>query len=115
MTTKITKRLAWGVVVGMSLVAGLAVAEDNAFTFTDEVKKGTQGAGFTAQAIVKTPTYTVNAVAVKDEIKLHRHPDGDHVSYVVSGQGTLTLADKHIALLTPPDLGVGEKALKTVG
>ena len=98
MTTKIMKRLVWGVVVGMSLVAGLAVAEDNAFTFTDEVKKGTPGAGFTAQAIVKTPTYTVNAVAVKDEIKLHRHPDGDHVSYVVSGQGTLTLADKHIAL-----------------
>ena len=33
------------------------------------------------------PTYTVGAVAVKDEIKAHIHKDGDHVIYIVSGQG----------------------------
>ena len=92
------KWIVLAVLIGMSLVAGPAWAEDNAFNFNDEVKQGTPGAGFTAKAIVSTPTYKVNAIAVKEEIKAHRHPDGDHVSYIVSGQGTLTLADKPIAL-----------------
>src|SRR5215475_14394647 len=92
------KCIVWAVLIGMSLVAGSAVAEDHAFNFNDEVKQGTPGPGFTAKAVVKTPTYTVNAVAVTDEVKAHRHPDGDHVTYIVSGQGTLTLDDKTIAL-----------------
>jgi len=92
------KRNVLAVVMGMSLVAGAAFAEDYAFTFSDEVKKGEERPGFTIRSLVKTPTYTVSAVAVKDEVKPHLHKDGDHVAYIVSGQGTLTHGDTTIAL-----------------
>ena len=48
--------------------------------------------------MVKTATFTVGAVAVKEEIKPHRHHDGAHVLYVVSGGGTMTHGDKTITL-----------------
>jgi quercetin dioxygenase-like cupin family protein len=60
--------------------------------------KGEERPGFTLQVLVKEPTYTVGAVAVKDEIKAHRHKDGDHVLYIVTGQGTMTHVAQTIAL-----------------
>jgi quercetin dioxygenase-like cupin family protein len=90
--------MVWAVVMAISLVAGAACAEDHAFNFNDEVKKGEERAGFTNKVLVKEPTYTVGAVAVKDEIKAHRHKDGDHVIYIVSGQGTMTHGDQTVTL-----------------
>jgi quercetin dioxygenase-like cupin family protein len=37
-------------------------------------------------------------VAVNDEIPTHRHEDGNHVLYIVSGRGTATVDGKAIAL-----------------
>jgi quercetin dioxygenase-like cupin family protein len=96
-----TKSMPWMVlaaVMGISLVAGSAYAQDHAFNFSDEVKKGEERPGFTNKVLVKTTTYTVGAVAVKDEIKAHRHKDGDHVIYIVSGQGTMTHGDQTVTL-----------------
>ena len=92
------KRIGWAVLMGMSLVAGSVFAENDTFEFSNEVKQGEQRAGFTNQVLVKTSSYTVGAVAVKDEIKPHRHNDGEHVLYVVSGGGTMTHGDKTITL-----------------
>jgi quercetin dioxygenase-like cupin family protein len=91
-------RMVWAMVMAIGLVAASASAEDHAFNFTDEVKKGEQRAGFTNKVLVKESTYTVGAVAVTDEIKAHRHKDGDHVLYIVSGQGTMTHGTQTIAL-----------------
>jgi len=91
-------RMVWASVMAMGLVAGLASAEDHAFNFPEEVKKGEQRAGFTNKVLVKESTYTVGAVAVNDEIKAHRHKDGDHVLYIVSGQGTMRHGDQTITL-----------------
>ena len=85
-------------VMSIGLMAGSAFAEDHAFNFNDEVKKGEDRAGFTLQVLVKEPTYTVGAVAVKDEIKAHRHKNRDHVLYIVSGQGAMTHGTQTIAL-----------------
>ena len=96
-----TKRRPWIVLtaaMGISLMAGSAFAEDHAFNFNDEVKKGEERPGFTLKVLVKEPTYTVGAVAVKDEIKAHRHNDGDHVLYIVSGQGAMTHGNQTITL-----------------
>jgi mannose-6-phosphate isomerase-like protein (cupin superfamily) len=82
------KRIGWAVLMGMSLVAGSVFAENYAFEFSDEVKKGEQRPGFTNRLMIKTATFTVGAVAVKEEIKPHRHHDGAHVLYIVSGGGT---------------------------
>jgi quercetin dioxygenase-like cupin family protein len=96
-----TKRMPWIVLaaaMGISLMAGSAFAGDHAYNFNDEVKQGEERAGFTLKVLVKEPTYTVGAVAVKDEIKAHRHKDGDHVLYIVSGQGTMIHGDQTITL-----------------
>ena len=98
MATKRMPWIVWIAVMGIGLMAGSACAEDHAFNFNDEVKKGEARAGFTLQVLVKEPTYTVGAVAVKDEIKAHRHKDGDHVLYIVSGQGSMTHGTQTIAL-----------------
>ena len=89
-----------GVVVcmGLSLVAGSVYADNHTFEFSQEVKQGEQRQGFTNKAMVKTATFTVGAVAVKDEIKPHRHTDGAHVLYIVSGSGTMLHGDQTIAL-----------------
>jgi mannose-6-phosphate isomerase-like protein (cupin superfamily) len=92
------KRMGWAVLMGMSLVAGSAFAENYTFEFSNEVKKGEQRPGFTNMVMVKTTTFTVGAVAVKEEIKPHRHHDGAHVLYIVSGGGTMTHGDQTIAL-----------------
>src|SRR5205814_6386222 len=72
--------------IGGTLVAEPACAENYAFEFNNEVKQGEQRAGFTNKVMVKTATFTVGAIAV-NEIKPHRHKDGSHVLYVVSGGG----------------------------
>jgi mannose-6-phosphate isomerase-like protein (cupin superfamily) len=86
------------VFMGMSLVAGSVRAENHALEFSNEVKQGEQRPGFTNKVMVKTDTFTVGAVAVQDEIKPHRHNDGAHVLYMVSGGGTMTHGDKTITL-----------------
>ena len=92
------KRVAWAVLMGIVLITGSAFAEDYAFDFGEEVKKGDQRPGFTNRVLVKTPAFTVGAIAVKDEIKAHRHGDGHHVIYIVSGRGTMMHGDKTLAL-----------------
>ena len=98
MATPYMPQMVWAVILAIGLVAGSAIAEDHAYNFSEEVKKGEERAGFTLKVLVKEPTYTVGAVAVKDEIKAHRHKDGDHVLYVVSGQGTMIHGDQTITL-----------------
>jgi quercetin dioxygenase-like cupin family protein len=98
MATTWIPRMVWVVVMVVGLAVWSASAEDHAFNFSDEVKKGEERAGFTLKVLVKEPTYTVGAVAVKDEIKAHRHKDGDHVLYIVSGQGAMTHGTQTIAL-----------------
>ena len=92
------KRIGLAVLMGMSLVAGSVYADNHAFEFSNEVKQGEQRPGFTNKVIVKTATFTVGAVAVQEEIKPHRHNDGAHVLYVVSGGGTMTHGDQRFTL-----------------
>lgn len=98
MATLCMPRMVWAVVMTIGLMARLVYAQDHAFNFNDEVKKGEERAGFTLKVLVKESTYTVGAVAVKDEIKAHIHKDGDHVVYIVSGQGSMTHGSQTIAL-----------------
>jgi quercetin dioxygenase-like cupin family protein len=96
MSTKLGLGLA--MLTGMSLVGGLVFAENHVFEFSDQVKQGEQRTGFTNKAIVKTATFTVGAVAIKEEVKPHRHHDGTHVVYIVSGAGTMTHGNETIVL-----------------
>ena len=86
------------VLMSMGLVAGSVCAQDSTFEFSNEVKQGEPRQGFTNKVMVKTATFTVGAVAVQEEIKPHRHHDGAHVLYVVSGGGTMTHGDQTITL-----------------
>jgi quercetin dioxygenase-like cupin family protein len=94
------KQAALAAVAALSLVAGGAFAQGSSevFDFNNEVMKGDQRAGFTLKQMVKTPNYTAGAIAVKEEIKMHRHQDGSHVIYIVSGRGTAILDGKAITL-----------------
>lgn len=94
------KRKWIAVLLGMVLVAGLILAQTQSYTFefSEEVKKAEQRQGFNNRVMIKTPTFSVSAFAVKDEIKLHKHPDGDHVLYIVSGRGTLVHGEMTIPL-----------------
>ena len=98
MATKCMPWIVLAVVMGINLMAGSAFAEDHAYNFNDEVNKGDERAGFTLKVLDKEPTYTVGAVAVKDEIKAHIHKDGDHVLYIVSRQGSMMHGTQTIAL-----------------
>jgi mannose-6-phosphate isomerase-like protein (cupin superfamily) len=92
------KRIGLAVCMGMSLIAGSVYAENHAFEFSSEVKQGEQRPGFTNKVVVKSTTFTVGAVAVQEEIKPHRHNDGAHVLYIVSGSETMTYGDKTLTL-----------------
>jgi quercetin dioxygenase-like cupin family protein len=92
------KRIGLAMLTGMGLVAGSVCAQHSTFEFSNEVKQGEQRPGFTNKVMVKTATFTVGAIAVKEEIKPHRHPDGSHVIYIVSGGGTMTHGDNTITL-----------------
>jgi quercetin dioxygenase-like cupin family protein len=85
------------VLMGMGLVAGSVCAENYSFEFGNEVKQGEQRAGFTYAPMIKTATFTVGALSVS-EIKPHRHNDGSHALYIVSGGGTMMHGDKTITL-----------------
>ena len=98
MAAKRMPRMVGTMVMAMSLMAGSTLAQDHAYNFNEEVKKGEERQGFTLKVLVKEPTYTVGAVAVKDEIKAHIHKDGDHVIYIVNGQGSMTHGTQTIAL-----------------
>ena len=108
--------LGLAVLMGISLVAGFALAENDVFEFSDELKQGEQRPGFSNKVIVKTTTFTVGAVAIKDEVRPHRHRDGAHVVYIVSGGGTMLHGDKTIRLKpgmivhVPPGVVHGVKA-----
>ena len=112
------KRITLGVAVlmGISLVAGSVFAEKHALEFSDEVKQAEQRPGFRSKAMVKTDMFTVSAVAIKEEVKPHRHNDGAHVVYIVSGGGTMTHGDQTITLKpgmvvhVPPGVAHGIKA-----
>ena len=89
------------VVLAVATAAAVGAAEapkSEVFEFGEEVKKGDQRPGFTFRQFVKTPNYTSSAIGVKEEIKMHRHKDGNHVIYIVSGQGTAILDGKPITL-----------------
>jgi quercetin dioxygenase-like cupin family protein len=86
------------VLTGISLISVFVFAEKHAFEFSDEVKQGEQRPGFSNKVMVKAATFTVSAIAIKDEVKPHRHTDGAHVVYIVSGGGTMTHGDTTITL-----------------
>ena len=90
--------LGFAVLVGISLISEFVFAEKHAFEFSDEVKQGEQRPGFSNKVMVKAATFTVSAIAIKDEVKPHRHNDGAHVVYIVSGGGTMTHGDQTITL-----------------
>lgn len=82
-----------------SLVAGPALAgEAEVFDLADALGKVDRQRPAVNRFLVRAPEYTVSAVAVNDEIPTHRHEDGNHVLYIVSGRGTVTLDGKAIAL-----------------
>ena len=94
-----TTRMALLVLTAVGLTASPVLAGGpEAF----DVGKELGGAGSERRAVslslVKMPEYTVNAVAVKDEVPMHRHEDGSHVLYIVSGRGTASLDGKPVAL-----------------
>ena len=91
--------MAIALVAGMTLTAGAALASEAAvFDLAKELSGGGQGRRAVSRSLIKMPEYTVNAVAVNDEIPMHRHDDGSHVLYIVSGQGTVILDGKSVAL-----------------
>jgi mannose-6-phosphate isomerase-like protein (cupin superfamily) len=75
----------------------LANGTHGVYVFSDEVAKGDERGGFTVKMMVRQPTYTVGAIAARD-IAPHRHPDGDHVLYIVSGRGTMTMGGERVEL-----------------
>jgi len=85
--------------IGLCVLAGPALAEEaEVFDVGKELSGAGQGRRVANVSLVKRPGYTVNAVAVKDEIPMHRHDDGSHVLYIVSGRGTATLGGKPVTL-----------------
>ena len=92
-------RIALAAMIGTSLLAGPASAgEAQVFDLSKELSGAGAGRPAVSLSLVKTPEYTVNAVAVRDQIPTHRHEDGSHVLYIVSGRGTVTLDGKPAAL-----------------
>jgi len=85
--------------VGIALTAGTAFAgEAEVFDLGKELSGAGQGRRAVSLPLVKRPDYTVNAVAVNDQIPTHRHEDGSHVLYIASGRGMLVLDGKTVAL-----------------
>jgi quercetin dioxygenase-like cupin family protein len=117
MATRCVPWMVVAMVMGLSLIGEpVWAAEGLVVDVQEQVKKGDQRTGFTLQELVKTPTYTVGAVAVQDEIKMHRHLDGDHNVYTLSGRGTVALGEKQIPVKPgmlihiPKDMPHGIKA-----
>jgi quercetin dioxygenase-like cupin family protein len=92
------KRLVLMVVSASWLASPAFAAEPEVFDVGKELSTAAVGRRTTNVSLVKMPDYTVNAVAVKDEIPLHRHDEGTHVLYIVSGRGTAMLGGKPVPL-----------------
>ncbi len=92
------KRIALLALAMISVVGGWAFAGGEVFDFNEEITKGFDRPAFRAKEILKTPEYTVSAIAIKEELKTHQHTDATHVLYIISGQGTVTLDGKPVAL-----------------
>ncbi len=93
------KPIAWALVAWMTLTVGAARAEEaQVFDVGKELSGAGQGRRAVSLALIKRPEYTVNAVAVNDEIPTHRHEDGSHVLYIVTGRGTASVEGKPVAL-----------------
>jgi quercetin dioxygenase-like cupin family protein len=91
--------LAIATLIALMASASPAVAGDGAvFDLGKELSGAGQGRRAVSRPLVKMPEYTVNAVAVNDEIPTHRHEDGSHVLYIVSGRGTVIIDGKPVAL-----------------
>ena len=91
--------VAVALMTSITLTAGAAFAGDAAvFDLGKELSGAGEGRRAVSRSLVKAPEYTVNAVAVNDEIPMHRHEDGSHVLYIVSGRGTVVLDGKPVAL-----------------
>lgn len=67
------------------------------YVFSEEVVKGEERGGFVFRMMVRTPTFSAGAVAARD-IRAHRHSDGDHVLYMVSGRGSINLDGRTVGL-----------------
>jgi quercetin dioxygenase-like cupin family protein len=92
------KRFVLTIISASWLVSPAFAAEAEVFDVGKELSAAAAGRRTVNVSLVKMPDYTVNAVAVKDEIPLHRHDEGTHVLYIVSGRGTATLGGKPVAL-----------------
>jgi quercetin dioxygenase-like cupin family protein len=85
--------------VPVALTASVAFAADGeVFDLSKELSTAGQGRRAVSLSLIKKPEYTVNAVAVNDEIPTHQHEDGSHVLYIVSGRGTIVLDGKAVAV-----------------
>lgn len=77
--------------------AAQTAAPRGVYVFSDEVAKGAEARGFTNRIMIRQPTFTVGAIAAR-EIPVHRHPDGDHVLYIIAGRGRITLDGERVEL-----------------
>jgi mannose-6-phosphate isomerase-like protein (cupin superfamily) len=95
----VTTRLAIVLVAALIATTGTAFGGDAAvLDLAKELDGLGRGRPAASRPLVKMPEYTVNAVAVNVEIPTHRHEDGSHVLYIVSGRGMLVLDGKTIGL-----------------
>jgi quercetin dioxygenase-like cupin family protein len=91
--------------ITLALVMGIALSAEPAFAgnaeifdFKSEAAKTDKEAGAASRYLIRRPEYTVSVLVVREEIPSHQHDDGIHVLYVVSGQGTVTIEGKPVAL-----------------
>jgi quercetin dioxygenase-like cupin family protein len=90
---------ALSVVAATLLMATAALAgEVEVFDVGKELAGADDGRRAVNRRLVREPAYTVNAVAVNDEIPSHRHEDAGHVLYIVSGRGTALVGEERVAL-----------------
>ena len=86
------------VAVGLLTAAVALAGEVEVFDVGKELAGADEGRRAVNRRLVREPAYTVNAVAVNDEIPSHRHEDASHVLYIVSGRGTALVGGESVAL-----------------
>jgi len=91
--------MAIALIAALMATTGMAFGGEAAvFDLAKELSGAGEGRRAASRSLVKMPEYTVNGVAVNDEIPTHRHEEGSHVLYIVSGRGTVVLDGKVVAL-----------------
>jgi len=90
----------WPLATALLTVSAALAGEGEVFDVGKELAGAGQGRRAVSLGLVRQPEYTVNAVAVNDEIPTHRHEDGSHVLYIVSGRGTAIVDGAPVALKT---------------